>query len=122
MDGFNKVKGVALSVLKGISFYILLVLIFSAVFWLFSINETYIPIIKSGLSFLTAFLTGLWSAKNGSDKGYLRGLFSGIFLVLLFMAISLIFGGESLIKSAVTYFIMIIISISGGIIGINAKK
>lgn len=121
MNGLEGIKGLALAVLKGIIFFILCVLIFSAVFYFFTVNETYIPICRSGLIFLTAFLTGLWSSKGQSTKGYLRGLFSGLILAVLFMAASAIFGGSPILKAAVTYFIMIIVAICGGIIGINVK-
>lgn len=121
MNGLKGIKGLALAVLKGAAFFITGVLIFSAVFYFFTVNESYIPIVRSGLVFLTAFLTGLWASKGEISKGYLRGMAGGLILAVLFMTASKLFGTGPVLKSVVTYFIMIIIAISGGIIGINVK-
>ena len=123
MDGFNKggIAGILSAVLKGVAFFAICVLLFSAVFFLFTVNESYIPICYNGLVFLTAFFVGIWSSKNQSTKGYLRGLFGGLAFTLLFMVFSSLYGGKPVTHAAVTYFIMIIISICGGIIGINVN-
>ena len=121
MNGLKGIKRFALAVLKGILFFLAGVIIFSAVFYFFTVNETYIPIVRSGLVFLTAFITGLWSSKGETSKGYLRGLASGLILAVLFITASKIFGESPVLKSVVTYLIMIVIATIGGIIGINVK-
>lgn len=121
MNGFNKsgTAGVMKAVLKGILFFGICVLLFSAAFYLFAVNEDYIPIFVSGLLFLTAFLTGIWSSSGKSTKGYLRGLFAGGALVTLFMVFSSFYGGRPINQAVLTYFIMLVISVAGGIIGVN---
>lgn len=121
MNGLNGIKGMSLAILKGIAFFIAGIIIFSAVFYFFTIDETYIPILRTALIFITAFLTGIFSSKKELSKGWLRGLISGVVLCILFIAGSKLWGGNAVLKSAVTYIIMLALSTLGGIIGINVK-
>ena len=121
MNGLNGIKKMALALLKGSLFFLAGVVIFSAVFYFFTVPEEYIPILRTALIFITAFLTGVWSSKGVASKGWLRGLVSGILLTVLFIIGSKLWGGPSALKSAITYAIMVAISLLGGITGINVK-
>ena len=121
MNGINEIKGILTAVLKGMIVYLVSVVIISAVFYFFTVNENYIPMCRSGIAFLCAFLTGVWSVKGKNTKGYLRGLFSGIISAVILMGISSLLGGRPISNAAVTYFIMVVISVCGGIIGINVN-
>ena len=123
MNGFNGIKEIIFAVLKGMVFFAIGVLIFSAVFNFFTVNESYIPIVRCGLLFLSSFLTGIWSSKKQTSKGYLRGLISGLIFAALLLIFSLVTnGGSHIMKAAVTYLIVIIMSVLGGIIGINVNN
>ena len=121
MNGLNGIKKMAFALLKGVAFFIAGVIVFSAVFYFFTIPEEYIPILRTALIFITAFLTGVWSGKGVASKGWLRGIVAGILLSVLFIIGSKIWGGASVLKSAITYSIMIAVSLFGGIVGINVK-
>jgi len=121
MNGLNGIKKMALALLKGIAFFLAGVIIFSAVFYFFTVSETYIPILRTALIFITAFLTGVWSSKGETAKGWLRGLLAGVLLSVMFIIGSKLLGGLPIMKSAVTYIIMAVISTLGGIVGINVK-
>ena len=121
MNGLNGIKKIAFALLKGISFFLAGVVIFSAVFYFFTIPEEYIPILRAALIFITAFLTGVWSGKGATSKGWLRGIVAGILLSVLFIIGSKIWGVPSSLKSMATYAIIIAISLLGGIVGINVK-
>lgn len=124
MNYFTKsgITGILTALLKSVIFFTVCILIFSAVFFLFTVNETYIPICLRGLMLLTAFLSGVWASKKESSKGWLRGLISGLLLTVIFLVFSLFVSGKTITQSAVTYLIMIIISVFGGITGININK
>lgn len=121
MNGLNGIKKMAFAILKGVLFFIAGVVIFSAVFYFFTLPEEYIPILKTALIFITAFLSGIWASKGLASKGWLRGLIAGILLIVVFIIGSKLWGGPSALKSAITYLIMVAISLFGGIVGINVK-
>lgn len=124
MNYFTKsgIWGILTALIKGIIFFIACILLFSAVFFLFTVNEAYIPICLRGLMLLTAFLTGIWSSAKEISKGYLRGLISGLLLTVVFIVFSLFLSEKTVTQSAVTYLIMIVISVFGGITGININN
>lgn len=121
MNALKSMKRLMLAVLKGVLFFVLGASLFSTCFYLFTVNEAYISIARNALMLLTAFFTGLFASQRESSKGYLRGFFAGLVLVILFTVVSKISGGGNFISSVITYSLMLIIAIIGGMIGINAK-
>ena len=122
MNGFKGIKEIIFAVLKGILFYAVGILIFSAVFNFFTVNESYIPAVRCGIMLLSAFLAGLWSVKGSLSKGYLRGIISGAVFAVIFYLFASFTGGDTGLKTLATYLLMIIMSALGGIIGINANN
>lgn len=121
MNALKSMKRLTLAVLKGTLVFVFGALTLSACFYFFTVNEAYIPIARNALMLLAAFFTGLFASKSESSKGYLRGFFAGLALVILFTVVSKISGGGNFISSVITYSLMLIIAIIGGMIGINAK-
>lgn len=71
------------------------------------------------LFFILAFLNG----KTSKSKGYLSGLvLSIIFILIMFIINSLLFGLNIKLGTIIYYIILIMISIFAGSIGINKKK
>lgn len=117
----NSVFGVLKADIFGILIFVILTLLTSAVFYFFMVKEDIIPIAFNIILFLSAFVTGIKASHTAQSKGYLKGFFSGIILVILMAVIFWIFKKPITAKNYITYIIMILLSSFGGIVGINSK-
>lgn len=113
--------GVLKAIIFGILLFVLLTLIGSAVFYIFSLPENIIPIVFNIILFSSAFITGIKTSQKAHSKGYLRGLLGGFLLVLVMAVVFWIFKKPITAKSYITYMIMMLLSSFGGIVGINSK-
>ena len=69
------------------------------------------------------YLRGIYIGNRTNKKGYLEGLKVGIISIIIFLIISyLAFDKVINIKNIIFYFILLISSVLGSMIGINKKK
>lgn len=103
-------------------FSIFLFLIITTTLYYFNIISPKIyNIIKLITFLLSIFINSLILGKNTSSKGYLEGLKLSLFLIFLFLIITLITKSFA-IKHLLYYLIIIITSVFGGMVGISNKK
>ena len=116
---------------KNISKYllILVILIFLLLIYTFlgymniisltpQLNKT-ITIIIGSLFFL---ITSYFLTKNKLSKGIIRGTFIGLILITFFLVINIILKNKLNLLSFIKYSIYLVVSIIGGIIGVNKAK
>ena len=106
----------------GFLFIFAALLLAAGIFYLFSINENYISGILHFIVYSGSFFTGINSSKNAPDKGYKNGMLSGLVFGGVYTLISIFLNGADPINIIVKLSIILIISMFGGIIGINLKK
>lgn len=80
-----------------------------------SIFEIIIPIFALALA-------GYLMGKKASKKGFLEGIKIGLFIILLFLISCLIISGKITFKNTVYWFILLISSTLGSMVGINKKE
>lgn len=112
--------------LKPLLFAFISLLILTFVFTFFNyinfINGTLFNIIKILIPFISLFIGSFLIGKQEKEKGYLNGLIIGIVFIILLLIINLIFKNEVSILYLIINLIYIMISIIGGIIGVNINK
>ena len=112
-------KRVIGAAIVGWLFLICTVAIFALIFHIFSLPMGWIPWVVGCLTYLAALLAGYRSAKRAKQQGIVKGFLAGVLFVLIYLAVNLITGQPlRLINS----LILLILSMIGGIFGINARK
>ena len=96
-----------------------LVLTFFNYFDIFS-KET-VSVLKMSLIFITLFIGGIIIGKKSSKKGWLEGLKLGLIFCIILFIINLFLGSFSF-KTLFYFFILIVSSIFGSMIGIQKKE
>ena len=87
------------------------------------ISNKSLSILNTILIILSMFIGGLYIGNKTNKRGYLEGIKIGLIaIVLLFIISYLAFDKGLSIKTLVYYFILIVSSTSGSMIGINKKK
>ncbi len=109
------------AVIVGVILFFVLVLIFAFVFSKFMIKSSYIPTVFYIIMFLCAFITGVNSSRAHTQKGYLRGLISGLIYVGILAIVFAVLKKPFTLKTYITFLIAILISSTGGVVGINTK-
>ncbi len=109
------------AVITGILIFFILVLLFAFVFSSFMLKSSYIPTVFYIIMFLCAFITGVKSSASHKDKGYLRGLIGGAVYVGVLLVIFIALKKPFTAKTYITSLIALLISSTGGVVGINAK-
>ncbi len=72
---------------------------------------------------LLFFILNLFNAREKEKKGYLKGLLLGSIFILIMIIIKIIFYGNSFNISTIIYYsTLLLISIIGGMFGINKKS
>ena len=99
-----------------------MMLLFSAVILFFNLDRTYsAPFATISVAF-GCFTASRKTAKMIGDRGYLTGTIIGVSVFLVITIISLIFGNGITINTLFHFVIIILSSLAGGIIGVNAKQ
>lgn len=112
-------KRVIGAAIVGWLFLISTVAVSALVFHIFSLPEDWIPWVVGCLTYLAAFLSGFRSAKSARKQGFAKGFWAGAIFVLGYLMVNLITRAPlRLINS----LILLIVSVIGGIFGINAQK
>ena len=98
--------------------YVILLLLLTILYYYDLLNNNIIKYLKLFILIITTFFSGYKIGKIYNSKGYLKGLTIGIIIVLLFLLIS-IFLKSFKWQSLIYYFIILITSTIGGILGVN---
>lgn len=115
------VKGILKAVIFGIILFSVLTLFVSAIFYLFTVKEDIIPVAFKIILFTSVFVTGIFSSKNASSKGFLRGIASGVIFICFILLLFSFFKKATDGRDLITYIIMLLLSFFGGILGINSQ-
>lgn len=105
-----------------ISFFILTLL--TTLFYHFNIvsNNIY-KILKLIVPVISLFISTFVLGKNSKKKGWLEGMKLGGITILLFLTLaSFLYNEDFTLKLTIYYIILLLVSASGGMIGINHKK
>ena len=109
------------AVITGVLMFFILVLISAFLFFTFMPKSSYIPTVFYIIMFLCAFITGVKSSASQENKGYIRGLISGIIYVGILTVIFIFLKKPFTPKTYITSLIALLISSTGGVVGINTK-
>ena len=119
-EGVSSVSKRAIgAAITGWLFLISTVAISALVFYVFTLPMEYAPWIVGILTYLAAFITGYRGAKRAKRKGFVNGFWAGVIFILGYFILSLIVKKPLRIPNCL---ILLILSMIGGIFGINAKK
>lgn len=113
--------------LKGLLYIFMPILFFNIIlaflYYFNIISNKSLSILNTILIILSMFIGGLYIGNKTNKRGYLEGIkISLVAIVLLFIISYLAFDKGLSIKTLVYYFILIVSSTSGSMIGINKKK
>lgn len=118
----NKYKNILLSGAYFLLSLIIYLLIITTLAYFNVISYKTISIISFiyiiSIFMINGFLIGMKSDK----KGYLSGLITGIFNIILILILALVFRGFPNTKSLIYFLILLLSSTFGGMLGINYKK
>ena len=111
--------GVIISALISIAF----IFVFALVLTTTNLNpQMALPLSSVSLG-IGSFFGGKYSAKKIGEKGYLWGLIIGLLTFFINLLVSLIFNASEItLFSFIRFIIILIMSMLGGIIGINSKS
>ena len=118
-------KDLVFKYLKGLLFFlvpfIVLTLLITILYYFDILNNQIIKYFKIIIIILSCLLGGFIIGRNSTSKGYLNGIkLSGI-IVIIFLILNLIFKGFKWYH-LVYYFIIIVTTTIGSMIGISLKK
>lgn len=123
-DNFKKnlpifIKGTII----GVVLTLVSMVIFAAVMLIFNIDRSLsVPFSTVSLA-IGCFVAAMYTSKSIGEKGYLVGLAIGIIVFVLVTAISLIITGNGFSYNTLFHFVIILLSsVSGGILGVNKTK
>lgn len=90
---------------------------------LIGVNSGISSIIMLIFNICLVFYLGYYNSSLYLKKGYLEGLFLGILIIILMILIKIIlFDNTFTVASIIYYSILLVISIVGGMFGINKKE
>lgn len=108
----------------GISLFILIVgtFLISLFSFLNILSNNSLVIAKFIIIFLGFFIGAFKQGKNGNKKGFLEGLTVGGILVFILFIFNYGFYQTLKFKNFIYYFLLLFISMVGGIIGVSKRK
>jgi putative membrane protein (TIGR04086 family) len=102
---------------------ILILTLFLTFFHYFNIiNEKILEILKIITITASIFIGGYKIGKQSFKKGWLEGIKFALIMIVIFLILSWIFRLGIELKTIVYYFIILVSSMLGGMIGINKRK
>ncbi len=101
------------------SLLLILTIFISLLNYLFEKNFTIIKLIIPAISILVASII---LGKKVKEKAYLEGLKFSLFFIIIAIIFNLIFIKSFNYKTIIMYFLLVITSLIGSMIGINLKK
>lgn len=108
-------------ILYSLVFFILFTLIITLFNYFGILSGNLFKIFKVIDIITTFFINGFMIGKASNQKGWLNGLESGGFLIIILFIISLLFNIKLNIKLFIGYIILIAISVLGSMVGISKK-
>ena len=111
-------KRVIGAAITGWLFLISTVAVSALVFHIFSLPMNWNVWVVGTLTYVAAFLTGFQSAKRAQKRGMVKGLWAGAIFVVGYFAVNLITGKA---LNLLNGLVLLILSMVGGIFGINKK-
>jgi len=100
----------------------ILIIFISSILNLIGVNSTITNLILFIYNLIIFFIMGLKMGKKCASKGYLAGLKIGLVLILILFIINLITIRKIFnITTIIYYLVLILSSITGGMLGINKK-
>lgn len=109
--------------LIGVALTLISMVIFAAVMLIFNLDRNLsVPFSTVSLA-IGCLISAMYTSKSIGQKGYLVGLFIGIVVFVLVTVLSLIITGDGFSYNTLFHFIIILLSsVSGGIMGVNKNK
>ncbi len=90
---------------------------------LIGVNSGITTIILFIFNIILFFILNFINAKNIKKKGYLEGIILGLIFIFLMFLIKIIFFNSSFnISTLIYYIILLLVSILGGMFGVNKKS
>lgn len=119
----NNILGILISALIGTVFTFLLTLILSYIISKTSVLPAYLKIYFSICVGLGSIVCGFISSKKCNYKGVISGVLSSIpNLILIFFIILIFSDGQLKLDILIIFFVSILSSSFGGIVGANTKR
>lgn len=109
----------------GITFFVILITAFflTLLYYFNIISSNIYNIFTLIIPIISLLIGSMFLGKKSDKKGWLEGLKLGSITILLFLCFaSIIFKSNFSIKLSIYYIILLLISIVGGMIGINHRK
>lgn len=115
-------KKIGFGLLYTVSIIIVLTFLVTLFNYIGVIKHGFLTILEIIIPCIGFFIGGFEIGKRSKQKGWLEGIkFSGILLIIIFI-LNLIFKNSFEIKNILYYLILLTLSTTGSIIGINKNK
>lgn len=108
-----------------ISFITIFILLFfvATLYYYDIISSNVVGYLRLAIILIVLFITSYILGKNTEKNGYLEGMKFGLFNILLFLLISVIFFRDDLMLRIILYdIILLVTSVLGSMIGINKSS
>lgn len=113
-------KNIGLSILYTITSILILTLITTFFSYFNIIGDKTVSLFKIFIIIISLFIGGLYIGKKSNKKGWLEGLKLGLVFLILIIIFNIFTSFD--LKNILYYFIVIISSIFGSMVGISIKK
>lgn len=107
--------------LNTISILLIITILFGSLSYNNIISDKLLNITQLISLFILIFIESYYLGKAKDKNGYIAGLINGSIISLFFFIINIIFKKKINIYKILFYFIIIIVSVSASILGINKK-
>ena len=127
-DGFykngltTKNKAYIFGAVIGVLITLLSMVCFSCLILFFDIDRAYAAPFASVSVAVGCYFASWFVSKKIGDKGYLTGLIIGLSVFIFITILSLALGNNLSLNTLFHFIIILLSSISGGIVGVNTKK
>ena len=121
-DNSNKKSAYLLGGLLGVLATIAVMFGFAAILLFFNLDRAYAAPFATISVAVGSFVASRITAKKIGDRGYLVGIIIGLTVFCVITALSLILGNSLSINTLFHFVIIVLSSMVGGILGVNAGK
>lgn len=111
------------SLLLSLAITLLILVILSAVFTFFNVNEGIVHLAPTILFFFSSLLSGFFASRKTNRAGWLTGIIAAFFYSIIVLLLSIIFSSDAPTPQGAlkTVLYSLPFGIIGGILGINSK-
>ena len=121
-DNVNKKSAYITGGIVGVLVSLVAMLVFSAALLFLNIDRAYAAPFATISIAIGSFVASRIAAKKIGDKGYVTGLIIGLVVFVLITVLSLVLGNSISLNTLFHFIIILLSSIVGGIMGVNADK